>query len=438
MAVGRPTTVRVLLWGREVGRLVDTAGTITFQYAPDFVRNGFSISPISLPLQPRAFRSPPTRDVFQGLYGVFADSLPDLYGKKIVSAYFRQKYGDATYRVSPLQTLMYIGSRGLGALEYAPVEVKSPLSREALQLSEMVAFARNVIQGNVEVHDNAHAVITSIMQSGSLAGGARPKAVIGWQEQTNTIIAGVPPLPPGFEHWIIKFDGTQGIPEDWGKIEYTYSQLARLCGIEMSDTRLMYERNHAHFMTKRFDIDSQGKRLHMHSLSGLLQNDFNDQRSLDYGDFHAAVRQVTRDEREVRKAFTRMVFNYIGRNCDDHTKNFSFLMDPSGSWRLSPQYDLCFSYGTDAGSWVHHHQMTVNGVEDFGDADLIKLGKQFDVKEPSHILAEIRQVFADHWPRLAAENGIDPANIHVIGSSQRLLGHDRKLSFGPSERSPEP
>lgn len=410
MATKKPSLVEVSLWGTKVGVLAEQNNRVLFQYQPDYLHDGVSISPLHLPLTSQPFENVAKRDVFGGLMGVFADSLPDLYGKKIIRNFFQTKYNDPRYMPGPLHTLMYIGSRGIGALEYAPVDQHSIEAVEALELADMVAYAKRVIDGDFDRENDAKSVITSIMQSGSLAGGARPKAVIGWDRSRNSIIAGVPPLPSGYEHWLIKFDGTRGQPEDWGKVEFVYSEIARLCGIEMSETRLIRESGRAHFMTKRFDIDDQGERLHMHSLSGLMHNDFNEQRSMDYSQFFDAVRFVTRDEREVRKAFQRLAYNFVGRNCDDHTKNFSFLMESNGEWRLSPQYDLCYSFGQDRSSWVHQHQMTVLGNDDFTRDDVLAIGKAYDISDAKDIL-EVTDAAFSQWPRLAAKQGIDGAMI---------------------------
>lgn len=421
--------VRVRLWGEEVGALAEIDGTVVFQYHPSYLKNGHSISPVRMPLVARPFENKVKRDVFEGLMGVFADSLPDLYGKKIIQNYFQSKYGDKRYRPSPLRTLMYIGGRGLGALEYEPTDHQSFNAREPLDLADMVGYAKRVIGGDLRVDSEAQAVITSIMQSGSFAGGARPKAIIGWDRNKNSIIAGVPPLPKGYEHWLIKFDGTQNHPEDWGKVEYVYSQIARLCEIEMSETLLIREGGRAHFATKRFDVNEVGERLHMHSLSGMTHSDFNEQRSLDYSDFFRTVRFVTKSESEVRKAFQRLAFNFVGRNCDDHTKNFAFLMDRSGQWRLSPQYDLCFSYGADPKSWVNKHQMTLLGRDEFTKEAVLEVGRLFNVGDAKGILERTEQAFSN-WPQLAKEQDVGSALIQDCLDSLRL-GSSRSIVTKP-------
>lgn len=428
----KPSIVRVHLWGREVGAIADIDNKVTFQYHPDYLKSGHSISPVRMPLLARPFENTIKRDAFEGLMGVFADSLPDLYGKKIIQNYYQSKYGDKKYKPSPLHTLMYIGSRGLGALEYRPVDQQDFNVREALDLSDMVAFAKRVIQGDLQVESEAHAVITSIMQSGSLAGGARPKAVIGWDRHNGRIIAGVPPLPEGYEHWLIKFDGTSGQPGDWGKIEFVYSQIARQCGIEMSETLLVRENGRAHFATKRFDINERGERLHMHSLSGLLHSDFNDQRALDYNDFFEAVRYVTGSPDEVRKAFQRLAFNFVGRNCDDHTKNFAFLMTQDGRWRLSPQYDLCFSYGPETTSWVNKHQMTLLGRDEFTRGGLLEIAKRFEIADAAEILERTEQSFAT-WPQLAREQGVSAEVVQACFSYMNLPTRDLVSVADPSD-----
>ena len=359
MIEGKKESVEVHLWGSLVGGLVDDGHKIIFEYDTEYLRNGHSISPLHLPLNVEVFSTstPFKNDVFAGLYGVFADSLPDLYGKKVIKEYMKQKHG-GNHTLTTLGSLMYIGSRGLGALEYKPAENIDVDLSEILQLHDLVEQSKKIVQGDVLDTSDVNHVINSIMYSGSLAGGARPKAVIGWNRLDNTIIVGAPPLPANYENWIIKFDGSKGMSEDWGKIEYSYSKIAKKYGLNMTDTMLISQGTNNHFMTKRFDIQNN-ERLHVHSLSGVWQDDFNQSRVNDYFDFFMQTRELTRDHREVSKAFKQLIFNYVGCNKDDHTKNFSFIMNKKGKWQLSPAYDLIFCHSDNQLAWTNKHQMRV-------------------------------------------------------------------------------
>lgn len=407
---------KVNLWDHTVGYLVDHHGQISFSYDKKFLQTGLQISPIFLPLREGPFTNPQTNETFQGLPGVFADSLPDYYGRRVMKRYFeKDKRGNSSKFVSPIQQLTYIGSRGLGALSYDPQE-KHDISKEPLELALMVEQAKKIMEGDFD--DNASLIINSIMQSNSVAGGARPKALIGWNQTTNSIIAGAPTMEEGYEQWLIKFDATNGKTEPYGRAEYVYSLIARECGIEMAETRLVHERGNAHFLTKRFDRDNVGTK-HMHSLCGMTQVDFMQKQAMDYEEFFNVVQLVTRDHREVEKAFRRLVFNFIGRNQDDHTKNFSFLMDKEGTWHLSPAYDLSYSYRPDS-EWVAQHLMTINGqAQNPTKKDLISLAKDFGIKDPQVIIAQVEDAFS-HWPRYANDMQVDPDFITLVSNNLRL------------------
>ena len=406
---------KVNLWDQTVGYLVDHQGQISFSYDKRFLQTGLQISPIFLPLREGPFTNPQTNETFQGLPGVFADSLPDYYGRRVMKLYFESKYGKGHRFVSPIQQLTYIGSRGLGALSYEPQDQPKVYS-ESLELAFMVEQAKKIMEGDFEV--NASSIINSIMQSNSVAGGARPKALIGWNQATNKIIAGAPPMPDGYEQWLIKFDATNGQSEPYGRAEYVYSMIARECGIQMAETKLVHERGNAHFLTKRFDRHDMETK-HMHSLCGMTQVDFMQKQGMDYEEFFNVVQLVTRDHREVEQAFRRLVFNFVGRNQDDHTKNFSFLMDKSGVWKLSPAYDLSYSYKPDS-EWVSQHLMTINGqAQNPTKKDLAILAKDFGIKNSQDIIEQVEQAFS-HWPQYAHEIHVDPDFIKLVSSNLRM------------------
>lgn len=353
----------VQLWGQRVGALIEDDGQVAFEYASEFLDSGLEISPFELPLRPGVFAQNDRSETFQGLQGIFADSLPDKFGNAIIERYFQEARDTARQELSPLQKLLYIGSRSMGALEYLPpMDGVQPKAHESLEISRLVQEARQVIQGDLEVAS------AEIIQVGVSAGGQYPKAVVAWNQQNNDVVSGLAECPEGYSQWIIKFDGTQGEPQEFGKLEYAYAQMVGDAGIHMSETHLLRENGRYHFMVKRFDRLENGQRLHMASLCGLLQKDYNIPRLLDYEDYLRASQALAAPNADMEQAFRRMVFNVVARNQDDHTKNFSFLMDPQGRWQLSPAYDLTFACGN---RFTASHQMTINGK----DREITKIGR---------------------------------------------------------------
>ena len=408
--VSTPMACQVNLWGRTVGYLADTGdGIATFEYDDDFLGSGLQISPLMMPLRKGIVYSN-TQDpkAFDGLLGVFADSLPDFYGKKVVQHYFETL--KKTGFTSSLQSLMYIGNRAIGALDYAPNEDIGISAREALDIKYLVEQAKRVLKGEIEP------MIATIMQSYATAGGQRPKAVIGWNRTTNEICAGIPPLPEGFEHWILKFDGADGEPKEYGRLEHAYAKMAQSAGIDVPETSLIEENGRAHFLSKRFDRLAGGDRLHMHSLGGLLHVDYNKPRALDYTDFLTATSQLTGDHTQVEQAYKRMVFNVMARNQDDHVKNFAYLMDKTGRWKLSPAFDITHANGAN---WTSQHQMTINGeARNIQNADFIAVAKASGVRKPNIIVDEVSAAL-EQWPQFASEAGVSAKRIDDIKAQFR-------------------
>ncbi|MDT8385032.1 MAG: type II toxin-antitoxin system HipA family toxin [Gammaproteobacteria bacterium] len=397
----------VRLWGQRVGALIEEQGQVIFEYDAAFLGSGLEISPFELPLRPGVFTRNDRSEAFQGLQGIFADSLPDKFGNAIIERYFRTTADTARHRLSVLQKLLYIGSRSMGALEYLPpIGDIRPRTRESLEIARLVQEARQVIEGELEVAS------AEIMQVGVSAGGQYPKAVIAWNPQTNHVVSGLRDCPQGYRQWIIKFDGTQGEPQPFGKLEYAYAQMARDAGIRMAETHLLAENGRHHFMVRRFDRTDTGQRLHMASLCGLLQKDFNIPRLLDYEDYLRVTQALAAPSADREQAFRRMVFNVIARNQDDHTKNFSFLMDTRGRWQLSPAYDLTFACGQ---RFTASHQMTVNGKDrDIRREDLAALGEKFAIPDYPGVIDQVIEVVRA-WPDYAAQASMPTAFSREIG-----------------------
>lgn len=428
----------VYLWGDRVARLVEVSpeGRRIFQYDPEFATRGLEISPLNLPTSdpsPRAFRELSRSAAFEGLPGVVADSLPDRFGTALIQAHFDESLGGR--KVTPLQKLLYVGHRAPGALEYRPGEERAPEIEDALEVRELVDQARRVVEGST------HDAIAEIISVGATVGGARPKALILWNRSQNRVRSGHAVPMAGDEHWIIKFDGvtrSSGGQENrvtyesgpWGRVEYVYSVLARRSGIDMPETHLLRdEHGLAHFMTKRFDRSAatpDGK-LHMHTLGGLMHLDYNDQYQIGYEDYFDVIRALGLAQPAVVEAFRRMIFSLATVNYDDHLKNFAFLMDPSGAWRLSPAYDVAFAENE---AWTSQHQMSVAGrFREIGRDDCLRVAAAFDIRQPRahEIIDEVLDAVA-HWDDEARAVDLD-AEFRTTMS--RRLSRERALLSRP-------
>ena len=415
--------VRVRLWGRNVGILGESdSGRVTFEYDPAFRASGLEISPLHLPLQrrgPVAFPELGRKPAFMGLPGVFADALPDRFGNSIIRRYFADR-GRPADVLSPLQRLLYIGGRAMGALEFRPPLDPGESTEEALELRALVEQARRVIEGDVSV------AVPEIMQIGGSAGGARPKALILWNRSTSRIRSGFARPEPGEEPWLIKFDGVtrdpagQGMrgarePGPWGRIEYAYARMAGHAGIRMAETHLLRDGDFAHFMTRRFDRasgEAGESRLHFHSLGGLQHIDFNDQYVFSYEGYFDTIRAIGLGQRSVNEAFRRMVFNVATVNFDDHVKNFGFLMNSQGRWRLAPAYDVTYA---ESEAWTRQHQVSINGkFRGITRSHLLQVGKNYDLPDDgSTIIDEVIDSLS-HWREYATAVGVPDSMVEHL------------------------
>jgi len=411
MAVDLVCEVRI--WEQRVGALAEDNGIVSFEYDPQFIASGLEISPFEMPLGNRIFRHANRDPAFQGLMGVFADSLPDKFGNAIIEQYFRNKSGVHSYTLSPLQKLMYVGRRATGALEYLPPEQEyNDKARLPLAIAQLVMEAKQVIQGDLHIKS------ADIMQVGVSAGGQYPKAVIAWNRNNNDVISGLGQCPPGYQQWIIKFDGTLDQPMEFGKLEYAYSLMAQQAGIDMAPTFLLQENGRSHFMVQRFDRLPDNGKLHMASLCGLLHKDFNIPRLIDYEDFLRATLALTNSHAEQHKAYRRMVFNVIARNQDDHTKNFAFLMNSNGQWTLSPAFDMTFAHGTH---FTAKHQMSINGKDDdISRDDLLLLAEKLNISDAEHCITQVKES-VQQWPDFAAQAGLSKSFQQFIGDKHRTI-----------------
>jgi serine/threonine-protein kinase HipA len=419
---------RVNLWGDPVGAVAwdDDRGFAAFEYDPSFLRKQLEIAPLTMPLNSEIYSFPELNDkTFYGLPGLLADSLPDRYGTRLIEVWL-QRQGRSLEDFSPIERLCYMGSRGMGALEFEPALVSSKKAVR-VEVSELVELARKILSEKedllVNLSNDESTALDTIIQVGTSAGGARAKAVIAWNPKTKDVRSGQVQAPEGFEYWIIKFDGIDddslGDPKGYGKIEYAYHLMAKAAGIKMTKCRLMKENGRAHFMTRRFDRTYNSDKIHMQSFCALGHYDYKMPGRYGYETAMTTCLQLGLGQPVLRQLFRRMVFNIIARNQDDHTRNIAFLMDREGNWHLAPAFDVIWSYNSK-GEWTNRHQMTINGKRDgFENQDFIELAKQFRIKKPLDIIADVGAAIR-RWPDFAKEVGLKPKRITGIASTHRL------------------
>lgn len=383
-----------------VGRLAMRERTIYFEYDPTFIERGIEISPLRLPL--RSGLSSFENNLFEGLPGVFNDSLPDGWGRLLFDRFARTQ-GIVPSEVTPLDRLAHIGVHSMGALFFEP-DHSVDKAHDVISLDTLADQAQDVLDGTSDE------VLQKLLSLNGSSAGARPKALIGVDKSREHIIHGVNDLPAGYEPWMVKFANSQdGL--DAGAIEYVYALMADKAGIDMPDVHLFPARKGAGYFTiKRFDRDGS-KRYHMHTACGLLHSDFRIP-SLDYEDLIALTSMLTRDVREIEKMYQLAVFNVLAHNRDDHTKNFSFLMDGKGQWKLSPAYDLTFSSGPSG----EQSTMVMGEGRNPKAVHLINLGEEAKIaKARIHEIIEKTQASLAKWSDLAKHYGVSAANIKLIG-----------------------
>jgi serine/threonine-protein kinase HipA len=435
------TVAEVRLWGSRIGAVFvdDANAAAVFEYAPAFVGSGIEVSPLRMPLGPRPYTFPGlNRATFHGLPGLLADSLPDRYGHALIDAWLAGQ-GRSPESFDAVERLGYVGRRGMGALEFAPQRGPRVTRSRRLQIDRLVDLASEVLSRREDLvaslaEGGRQAAMREILSVGTSAGGARAKAVIAWNRVTNEVRSGQVDADPGFEHWLIKFDGVESNrdkdrladPQGYGAIEHAYSRMAVDAGITMSECRLLEEGGRRHFMTRRFDRDADGGKLHMQSLGGLAHLDFNQAGAHSYEQAFLVLRRLRLPHQASEELFRRMAFNVIARNQDDHVKNIGFLMNRAGTWQLSPAFDMTYSYRPDS-AWTARHQMSINGkLEAFTVDDFRETGRRALLKRgrAEEILDAVRRVVA-RWPDYAAAARVDEEHVEVVGRALRLELPDR-------------
>jgi serine/threonine-protein kinase HipA len=429
------TVAAVELWGTRIGAVAvsEPNGVASFEYEPAFLASGVQLAPLMMPLAERVYSFPEmSRRTFRGLPGLLADSLPDRFGNNLINAWLARQ-GRTPESFDAVERLYYTGQRGMGALEFMPAQGPSAQTNGPIQIAELVALASEILsqqQGlttSFQEPERQNALQT-ILRVGTSAGGARAKALIAWNASTGEVRSGQLEAPPGFNHWLLKFDGVRGNkdkelddPQGYGLIELAYSRMARAAGITMSDGRLLEENGRHHFMTRRFDREDTGQKLHMQSLGALAHFDYNEPGSYSYEQAFLVMRQLQLPMRDLEEQYRRMVFNLVARNQDDHVKNIAFLMDRTGQWSLSPGFDITWSFNP-TGDWTANHQMSVNGKRDqFTRADLLAAGRSAQLKRGrAEAIAEEVITAVRDWTRYAAEAGVPEDRCSQIQASHRL------------------
>lgn len=414
---------KVSMFGITVGmfRWDERYEVARFEYDRSFVGRGLEPSPLMMPvLEGHVYSfAGLNRDTFMGLPGMLADALPDTYGRALFDRWLA-----LTGRTSgnPIESLCFLGKRCMGALEFEPVLDAGHDTRRSIEIESLVEVARDALNAkssfDVNLSDDTKTAIAEILRLGTSAGGQRAKAIIAWNKETGEVRSGQVEAPEGFDYYLIKLDGVSAKAglretENFGRLEYSFYELARICGIKMAESSLLEENGRAHFMTRRFDRKGGGKKIHMQTLCAMAHYDFRLLRGYSYEQVFNVMRTLRLPYSAAQEMFRRLVFNVVVRNQDDHTKNISFLMDEDGRWRLSPAYDMMYAYNPDGG-WTSMHQMSVNGKFDgITREDMLTLARVEGIKDAADLIEEVVDG-ASHWPVLARECGVPEEMIRGI------------------------
>ncbi len=432
----------IKLWGKLVGALAyDPASQIsTFEYSPNWVQRGVEISPINMPLPStnvsRKYQFPNLNPAtYHGLPALFSDTLPDDFGNAVINAWLAKEGRDSA-SFTPLERLLYIGSRGMGALEFEPAFSKTSTANQKLELDSLIQMAQNILdqRGSVNKSLQSDDAMSALFQVGTSAGGARAKALVAINKDRTELRSGQVDAPAGFEHFLLKFDGVEehktdsevfGDPQGFGRMEYAYYLMAKDAGINISHSELLIDGKRAHFITQRFERGTGSNRNHKKhyiSLCALDHADYKQPGAYSYEQLLSVARQLKLPREDAIEIYRRMVFNVIARNHDDHTKNTGFILDnPKASWRLSPAFDLAYSYKKDS-PWVNAHQMSINGKRDnFSRDDLFAVSELIGnfKKESRQIFDKVLTV-VQNWQSYAEQAGVFDQLTQEIKANLRL------------------
>ncbi|MCK5856910.1 MAG: type II toxin-antitoxin system HipA family toxin [Bacteroidales bacterium] len=417
-------TAFVKIWGQTVGAVAwdEDQGLASFEYEPKFKSNNIDLAPIKMPIKSNQsiFSFPELRasknseyDTFKGLPGLLADVLPDKYGNQLINIWLAQN-GRPENSMNPIEQLCFIGTRGMGAIEFEPTQLKEAKKSFQVEINSLVDIAQRMLDKRkafeTNLNEDEQQAVMEILKIGTSAGGARPKAIIAYNKKTGQIRSGQTNSPKGFEHWLIKLDGVSdaqfGESKGYGRIEMAYYNMAKDCGVNMMESELLKENDRAHFMTKRFDREKGSIKHHIQTFCAIQHYDFIEVRSYSYEQLFQTMRLLRLPYPDAEQMYRRMVFNVIARNCDDHTKNFAFRLKEGGNWELSPAYDICHAYRPDS-VWVSQHALSINGKrKGIEKDDLINFAKAMNIKKPAKIISEINTK-VQNWNSYADEVNVN-------------------------------
>lgn len=420
---------KVKLYGNDLGtfRWDERYAVAQFEYADSFVGRGIEPAPIMMPVREGRVYSfgDIGKETFKGLPGMLADSLPDTYGCALFDRWLA-----LTGRQSgnSIETLCVLGKRCMGALEFEPAMDMPHDSTTRIEIDALVNVASEALAEKKDfganLSEDKKAAIAEIVRLGTSAGGQRAKAIIAYNKNTGEVLSGQVDAPAGFDYYLIKLDGVTaeaGFREtqNFGRLEYSFYRLVKECGIEMSECSLIEENGRAHFLTKRFDRVN-GEKVHMQTLCAVAHYDYRLLRAYSYEQAFNVMRTLRLPYSQAHEMFRRIVFNVVVRNQDDHTKNISFLMDRNGKWRLSPAYDMGFSYNPDGGC-TSQHQMSINGKFDgITRSDLLEIAKRNNIKEAAEIIDQVSTA-ASGWRSIARECGVPDKMVDAILSQFQFM-----------------
>ncbi|WP_420578302.1 type II toxin-antitoxin system HipA family toxin [Ekhidna sp.] len=427
-------TAEIKIWDELVGAVAwdESRQLGSFEYDPSFARKGWDIAPLKMPISEtrRIYTFPELRrpkdseyDTFKGLPGLLADVLPDKYGNRLINSWLAQ-HGRAKDSMNSVEQLCFIGTRGMGALTFEPSTFTSDKNSFNVEIESLVGIARKMLSDREEfstdLSKDEEKAMREILKIGTSAGGARPKALIAYNQKTGDVRSGQTKVPKDYEHWLIKLDGVSdeqfGESSGYGRIEYAYHKMAIEAGIDMMPCELLIENGRAHFMTKRFDRENGNIRHHIQTWCAMNHFDFNEVTSFSYEQLFQTMRELRLPYPAAEELFRRMVFNVIAKNCDDHSKNFAFRLKKGEKWELSPAYDVCHAYRPDS-IWVSQHALSINGKrKNIKRSDLELVAKSMNIKKASSIIDHINGV-VKRWPEFADDQKVKPQKRDEINST---------------------
>lgn len=423
------TTAYINLWNERVGAVAWDTNTqkASFEYDPKFIANNWEVAPLKMPINQanRIFSFPDLvrNTTFKGLPGLLADVMPDKYGNQLINAWLAQN-GRPENSLNPVELLCFIGTRGMGALEFEPVNFKSNQTAFTIEMDNLVKITQEVVNNRQEFETNLNQeeqkALLDILKIGTSAGGARPKAIIAFNEKTGVIKSGQAKAPKGFNHWLIKLDGVSdsqfGASTGYGRVEMAYYLMAKACEIEMTECQLLEENGRAHFMTQRFDREDGDIKHHIQTFCAMQHFDFNNVNSYSYEQLFQTMRLLRLPYPQAEQMFRRMVFNVMARNCDDHTKNFAFRLRKNKDWELTPAYDICHAYRPGS-EWVSQHAISINGKRsNISKEDIVTIAKSMNIKKATEIIHQTSDT-VKNWTKFAEEAKVEPKLKEAIKST---------------------